>query len=514
MKNTQTNCPSILKASQPVQHLWMRNVIIPITMLFLTLVVSLSRATLPDVPRGVSVLNTTDDKALRKGILGNLDIDMISLQENWADIQPTDAPPSWTHFQTTLQTLAQEGNGKSALLRMPTMGGSRTNGGNTPDWVFQAMGIPDPGSTTAAPGTTYSFEDADGTVKCIPVFWQPVYLAKKKALIAMAGAYLATDPNSSILKIFVVSFANATSEDWNVPDAANGDPSQVTLWLNTPGDVPPGAGYTTQLMIDAAIHQGNATFSDGSLSGQTLTSNTANFTQADVGQIITGGGFPFLATHIQSWISPTQVTLDRPSLISLKTTFTIVGRRDGLVDVAMAAFPNQYISIAVGGDAGLLDLAAANLAGDDDPNTFLARTVGSMIQAAYPGRYITQQNSVSAVSPVEADSDGTTWTILAQAAEAGYLTAGQALGVCYNNEGYRMNRGDNCNHDDDTCVFPCDGLCALDYGQILEKSADRLYTYSGGPFPYVPCYYEIYQPDAAGLPDIVTIIHGLFNPSP
>ena len=43
------------------------------------------------------------------------------------------------------------------------------------------------------------------------------------------------------------------TEDWYVPHDAN--EGEVDLWV--------AAGYTTKLMIDAAIHQGDATFNDG-----------------------------------------------------------------------------------------------------------------------------------------------------------------------------------------------------------------------------------------------------------
>jgi hypothetical protein len=127
-------------------------------------------ATLPDIPRGVSVLNTIGDKALRPGILGNSDVDMISIQDDWITIQRDATTYDWTYIEDTIATVA--GANKSALLRIPSMGGSTTNGGKTPDWVFDAMEVSHT-FTDATPGITYTFVDTDLMTKCIPVFWQP-----------------------------------------------------------------------------------------------------------------------------------------------------------------------------------------------------------------------------------------------------------------------------------------------------------------------------------------------------
>jgi hypothetical protein len=457
------------------------------------------RAT-PPVPQGISVLNTVGDKAL-KGILDKSYVQMISIEGKWNTIQPNSPtdPPDWSYVDDTIATITAKG--KSVLLRMPTMGGSSTLLGNTPDWVFWAMGV-DPAVTDAKPGVTYSLADG-GTTKCIPVFWQPTYLAAKKAFIALAGAHLSGD---TALKVVVVSYANAITEDWNVPNDDTTIPSEVALWLNLPTDLTlPGAGYTTQLMIDAAIHQGDAAFKDGVVSKKTLTSISATFTQADVGCVITGPSYR-KNTHIVSWISPTQVTLDRPIFTNNNkgAWFTLKARKDGLIDVAMAAFPNQVIAGAVGGNGPLLD---AGYAGDDgNAGTILAHTVDFMAQTAYPNRYVVQRNNMTAIIPFKDDADASTaWILLAEAADAGIPTAGQALGVCWNNEDYRMNGGDgnNCDHDNPNCDFlnpPCTtDECILTFDMELQRSADHLITYR-------PYYYEIYPPDAGNMSDTVTNI--------
>jgi len=462
------------------------------------------QATLPDIPRGVSVLNTEPgDKGLRDGILGNPDVDMISISDDWNVIQPDELTYNWDYLVATINQIAPYN--KSVLLRITTMGGSEMRGGNTPNWVFSAMGE-DPSSDTADWGTTYCWVDGSFGTRCIPVFWQPVYLAKKKALIAMAGAHVTSDPVlNSAIKIVVISYANAITEDWNVPDDDSGDPSEVTLWLNTPTDVPPGAGYTTPNMIEAAIHQADAIFTDGSVQGTTLTSPSATFTQADLRHRVAGRGYGS-NTYIVGWISPTQVTLNQPLSSGTGAKFKIIARRDGLIDVAVAAFPNQYICTSVSGNGPELD---AQWSGDEDPGTYLAETVDSMAHTLYPTQYIVQRNNVTAIIPVSTDPDvdKTAWVLLNDAVTDGISVAGQALGTCYSKTGtdYRMNGGTNCDHDNSNCIPPCVDDCALSSLMILERSADRIASYRTN-------YYEVYPPDASNLKDGITYIHDLLNP--
>lgn len=505
--------PDLMNTPQPLRHIllapnaWQTSCL-TIGILALIVAVADARPTLPPIPKGVSVLNTEPgDKGLRDGILSNTDIDMISISEPWNMIQPgevTDPVPDWSYIDNTIAKIASYNNNKSVLLRILTMGGSAYNEGNTPDWVFTDMGE-DPKITTYDPGKTYSWTDSDQVTTCIPVFWNPVYLAKKKALIAMAGAHITNDPLlNSTIKIVGVSYANAITEDWNIPDDDSGDPSQLELWQNTPSDVPAGAGYTTDLMINAAIHQGDAIFTDGMVQGTTLTSLSATFTQADVRHRVGGRGYGS-NTFIVAWISPTQVTLNQTVSTGTGAKFKIIARRDGLIDVAIAAFPNQYICASVGGNGPNLDNPCAT---DEDPGTCLASQVDSMAQTTYPGHYIVQRNNVTAIIPFsyDIDVDNTAWVLLNEAVMAETPTAGQALGPAFTNGGdSRMNGGNDCDHDRTECTYPCPDDCIISNCTILERSADRIMSYSAN-------YYEVYPPDASNLQDAITYIHCLLNP--
>lgn len=452
----------------------------------------------PDPPRGVSVLNS-NGRALRTGILTNCNVDMISLGPDWDLLEPTEGIYDWTDYiDNDLNTIHCNGHGQAVLLRIHTMGGCAPTG-NTPCWVFRAMGQPD--CTTVTSGITYGFVD-NGDQRVIPVFWNPTYLAKKRALIAMAGAHITANAQfNSQVQVVVISYANAITEDWNVPhdNTPGPTPTEVDLWLEPP---PAGAGYTTQKMIDAAIHQVDATFTDGVIIGTTLTSASAVFTQADVGHQIRGSGFRSSPpTTITAWVSPTQVTLSlsQPATHNARS-FTIVGRRDGLIDVAMAAFPSQYIATAENSNGSDLDISCIAYT----TGTCLAETVNAMAWGVYGNRYIVQRNNVTAIIPTIDEATGTAWVILRDTANLGRPTAGQALSNCFNDITYQMNGGNNCLP---TCTpsptpTPCTGDCAITYQQELDFSGEHLATYNAS-------YYEVYYLDAANLS--LANLHGLFT---
>src|SRR5881398_2180415 len=84
-------------------------------------------------------------------------------------------------------------------------------------------------------GKFFRFTD-QGVPTKIPVFWDPTFLAKKKAMIAAVGAHFTNNP---AVKIIAASFANSSSEDWSVPHTA----TDIGNWF--------AVGYTTDKLIDA-----------------------------------------------------------------------------------------------------------------------------------------------------------------------------------------------------------------------------------------------------------------------
>jgi hypothetical protein len=193
-----------------------------------------------------------------------------------------------------------------------------------------------------------------------------------------------------------------------------------------------------------------------------------------------------------------QVTLSQPAKRTART-FTIGCRRDGLIDVAMAAFPNQYIATAVNSNGPDLDNPC--IAPGYDPGICLPEIVNAMAQSTYPGRYIVQRNNVSAIIPLAGEASDA-WVVLVDAVANGMPVAGQALSNCFNDTSFQMNGGNDCNHEDPNCTPPCTGDCVINYQQELDFSGDHLATYCAN-------YYEVYYLDAAKL--ALGNLHGLFT---
>lgn len=357
-------------------------------------------------------------------------------------------------------------------------------------------------SHSAVPGVLFSFTSKkDGaTQQTIPVFFNPLYLAKKRAMKSALGLWLETTTDltsteKGAVRVTSTSFANATTEDWAMPDDKDVDTahgyvlSPLDAWRKLPTDLPfPGAGYTTQKMIDAEVKNGNETFADGATNGTglILTSKLAGFSVADIGKVVEGVGITTSPPNkIASYGDTAHVTLSTAATINLSgVTFTIKDRDSGLVDAEMAAFKSQFITLAVGSNGGQLDKDAAVAAGDSDSQNYLPRAVSALIEAKYPGRFITQSNSLSTKS-APYPGTGSRMAVLGERATAGYLTGGQMLWFTFGDLEYRNNGG-----------------VAGEATAILEAAASIGHGYKIS-------YLEIYGPDALNLPLAVTFIHDL-----
>lgn len=170
-----------------------------------------------EVPRGVFCL-LPSGKVGKARTFTNPDIEGISIRQDWSELEPREGVFDWTYLDSMVAKSAA-GN-KKVLLRIGT-------GGTKPNWVTNAI--------ENAGGKFFTFR-SNGVLTTIPVFWDPTYLAKKKAMIKKLGAHFATHPS---IKIVAASFANANSEDWGVPH----DSQEVEKWL--------ALGYTSEKMLDA-----------------------------------------------------------------------------------------------------------------------------------------------------------------------------------------------------------------------------------------------------------------------
>jgi len=165
--------------------------------------------------------------------LTNPDVDGISVHEKWWHLEPSEGVYDWSTLDAYVARITPYG--KNILIRIGTMGGRHSLGGNMPDWVMDAVGA-----------NTITYYDSGGVLRTIPLFWDQTYLDKKTAMIAAIGARYSGNP---LVKVATASFANRHSEDWSVPDSTQIDgippagSSEASRML--------AAGYTHQKMVDA-----------------------------------------------------------------------------------------------------------------------------------------------------------------------------------------------------------------------------------------------------------------------
>ena len=326
-----------------------------------------SVTTLAEVPKGVFSLSPAG-VAFRDSVLTNPNVDGVSIRQDWSELEPTEGVYHWTFLDQEVARATAVG--KMVFLRINTQFAK-------PAWVTTAV--------TAAGGTFFTFgEGADKTT--IPVFWDPTFLAKKKAMIAALGAHFT---GQEAIKIVWTSFANANSEDWSVPHTS----IDIENWFK--------AGYTTEKVLDA---------------GQQI------------------------------------------------------------IDATMTAFPNQYVTIAVGGNGH------AGKTGNLDPDaSYVARNAVLAARERWPGRLVVQKNSLGTYNP-PAPGTGTVYQLLWDSRPD---IGGQMLDNCYGDTTYRNNDGVPDEADN-----------------ILHQSVNLGNSYGMK-------FIEIYQIDVLNLPGEIAYAHNV-----
>jgi hypothetical protein len=144
-----------------------------------------------------------------------------------------------------------------------------------------------------------------------------------------------------------------------------------------------------------------------------------------------------------------------------------------IIDATMAAFPNQYVTLAVGfnGEGHGIDL--------DPTEDYVARNAVLNARASWPGRLFVQKNTLSTciARPPGTDSQyEMIWDFQP-------LVGAQMLYPCVNDPTYKVN-----------CGVPIDPAAAL---RISVNAA----------VPYGIKFIEIYQTDVINLPGAITYAH-------
>lgn len=155
------------------------------------------------------------------------------LDASWKNLEPQEGIYNWEKLDRRIEEAVVCGK----KISLNIMAG----GINTPQWLFDNYSI-----------QTFTFIDTNKYHKSylqnitIPVFWDSIFLEKKINFIGELGKRYTN--NSNIVAV-TVSFANAMTNDWNVPhyvDKINGGKiDQVEDWLN--------AGYTHEKMLHAGM---------------------------------------------------------------------------------------------------------------------------------------------------------------------------------------------------------------------------------------------------------------------
>ena len=185
--------------------------------------ITVVEATVPPIPQGIFSMPAAEANGFPDQILNDPRIVGLDLGGSWAELEPTEGVYDWSFVDSELAKA--EAHGKKVLLRCVS------GGINVPDWL-----LADPNVQTFTFVDTNPYHQTYGEELTIPVFWDPIFLAKKMAFIAAAGAHFSTHSN---IEVVACSFANATTGDWNIPD----EPEDIANWR--------AAGYTTELMVNA-----------------------------------------------------------------------------------------------------------------------------------------------------------------------------------------------------------------------------------------------------------------------
>jgi Beta-galactosidase len=186
-------------------------------------------ADISGIPRGVYNL-PVPGKAVASGILINPLVAGVSLRWTWPAVEGSEGVYNWSYFDQQIARVG--GAGKKVLLRI-TAGGK-----NSPSWVFQA-GV-----------QTFTFVDSNPysptyqQTVTIPVFWDSIFMAKKKSFIAAMGQHFADNPHVALVAVMC---ANATTDDWHVPSTK----TDVANWK--------AIGYTSDKLINACKKTVDAT---------------------------------------------------------------------------------------------------------------------------------------------------------------------------------------------------------------------------------------------------------------
>lgn len=153
------------------------------------------------VPAGIYVLNPPD-KPVSPDVLASDLVAGVVLRGDWQTLQPSPGKLQLQYYREQLDRIQAAGKVASLVIS--------SGGLNTPKFALDGA------------GETLKFEDDNRFHKAthgqqvqIPSFWDAKFLDYKKQFIRELGAQLGDHP---ALKLVSVQCANATTDDWNLPE--------------------------------------------------------------------------------------------------------------------------------------------------------------------------------------------------------------------------------------------------------------------------------------------------------
>jgi hypothetical protein len=155
-----------------------------------------------------------------------------------------------------------------------------------------------------------------------------------------------------------------------------------------------------------------------------ITALGARYSNNPVVKIV---GVSFANANSEDWAVPHTPPEVNAWFAAGYTSAKMLDAGSQIINATMAAFPNQYVALAVASNGPRLD---------PDAN-YVARNAVLNADASWPGRLIVQKNSLATFIP-SAPGTGTGWELLWNSRPE---VAGQMVWWCYGDTTYRVNGG-------------------------------------------------------------------------
>lgn len=151
-------------------------------------------------PRGCYAGWGANDGPVTPALLNNPGLVGIAITIDWSELETTEGTYAFSGMDARVTEI--ENAGKKVII------GVTASAAKAPAWMFanpnvEKVAIVDPNPN----------HGGGGTIQIIP-FWDPIFHAKKKAMIKAVGARFAADPN---VVGAMEGFANYYTNDWGIP---------------------------------------------------------------------------------------------------------------------------------------------------------------------------------------------------------------------------------------------------------------------------------------------------------